>query len=120
LAQGLLRKEGKMKKGDKITFPFGDGEKEGTVFKVFPKTVYIKVDFAQQKGKIVKRSIEEVQPQRAEKKKEEKKTKEGKKKAGREKGAKQKEKEKKEKEKKKIKAVKEERKKEKGAKKSTS
>ena len=71
-----------MKKGDKITFPFGNGEKEGTVFKVFPKTVYLKVDFDQQKGKIIKRSIEEVQPLKAEKKKKEEKKKEEEKKKG--------------------------------------
>jgi hypothetical protein len=109
LAQGLLRREEKMERGDKITFPFGKGEKEGTVFKVFPKTVYIKVDFEKQKGKIVKRSIVELQPT-----KEAKKTQEEKKW-----GVKKKEAKKKEKEKKKIKAAKEGRKKEKAAQKST-
>lgn len=98
-----------MKIGDKITFPFGNGEREGTVFKVFPKTVYIKVDFAKHKGKIVKRSIMEVQA-----KKEAKKTQEEKKR-----GVKKKEAKKKEKEKKKTKAAKGGRKKEKAAQKST-
>lgn len=50
-----------MERGDKVTVPFGNGEKEGTVFKVFPKTVYIKVDFPNHKGKILKRSITAVQ-----------------------------------------------------------
>jgi len=101
-----------MKIGDKITFAFGNGEKEGTVFKVFPNTVYIKVDFAQHKGKIIKRSIMEVQPKKEMKTKEEKKKE--KKKEVRKKEAKHKEEAKK-----KIKAAKEGRKKEKAAKKPT-
>jgi hypothetical protein len=102
-----------MERGDKVMFPFGKGEKEGIVSKVFPKTVYIKVDFAKQKGKIVKRSIMEVQPT-----KEAKKTQVEKKRGVKKKEAKKKEKEKK-KEKKKMKMAKEGRKKEKAAQKST-
>jgi hypothetical protein len=98
-----------MERGDKVMFPFGNGEKEGTVFKIFPKTVYIKVDFVKHKGKIVKRSIMEVQPAKEAKKKQEEKKR----------GVKKKEAKKKEKEKKKIKAAKEGRKKEKAAQKST-
>jgi hypothetical protein len=105
-----LRKEGEMQVGDKITFPFGKDEKEGTVFKVFPKTVYIKVDFAKHKGKIIKRSIIDVQSDREAKKKDEKKRSEEKKR-----GVTKKEDKAKEKEKKKIKAAKEDRKKEKAA-----
>jgi hypothetical protein len=93
-----LRKEEKMEVGDKITFPFGKGEKEGTVYKIFPKTVYISVDFPKHKGKIIKRSLAALNPKEA--------TKEQAKKL-------------KEEEKKKKKAAKEERKKEKAAKKST-
>ena len=103
-----------MQVGDKITFPFGKDEKEGTVVKIFPKTVYIKVDFAKHKGKIIKRSIMEVQPKKEIKKKEEKKAKGEKKKEVKKKEAK-----KKEKEKKKIKAAKEGRKQKKAAQKST-
>ena len=87
-----------MNKGDKITFPFGTGEKEGIVEKIYPKTVYIKVDFPKHKGKIIKRSIAAFNPKEA--------TKEQTKKL-------------KEEEKKKKKAAKEERKKEKATKKST-
>jgi len=87
-----------MEVGDKITFPFGKGEKEGIVYKIFPQTVYIKVDFPNHKGKIIKRSIGALNPKEA--------TKEQTKKL-------------KEEEKKKKKAAKEERKKEKAAKKST-
>jgi len=86
-----------MEVGDKITFAFGKGEKEGIVHKIFPKTVYIKVDFAQHKGKIIKRSMAALHPEEA---------------------TKEKTKKKKEEEKKKKKAVKEERKREKAAKKS--
>ncbi len=87
-----------MEVGDKITFPFGKGEKEGTIYKVFPKTVYIKVDFAKHKGKIIKRSLAALHPKEA---------------------TKEQAKKQKEEEKKKKKAAKEERKKEKAAKKST-
>jgi hypothetical protein len=97
LAQGLLRKEGKMEVGDKITFSFGKGEKEGIVYKIFPKTVYIQVDFSKHKGKIIKRSIVSLNPKEA---------------------TKEKTKKLKEEEKKKKKAAKEERKREKAAKKS--
>lgn len=99
-----------MRVGDKITFPFGKDEKEGTVFKVFPKTVYIKVDFDKHKGKIIKRSIIEVQSGKEAKKKDEKKKSEEKKR-----GVTKKEAKTKEKEKKRIKAAKEDRKKEKAA-----
>ena len=108
-----------MKRGDKITFPFGNGEKEGIVFKVFPKTVYIKADFAKHAGKIVKRSIVEVQPKKDVEKKQEKKKKEKKTKEEKKKEISKKEAKKKEKEKKKIRVAKEERKKGKAAQKST-
>jgi hypothetical protein len=102
-----------MRVGDKITFPFGKDEKEGTVVKIFPKKVYIKVDFDKHKGKIIKRSIIDVQPDKETKKKDEKKKKEEKKERLTKKEAK-----KKEKEKKKTKAAKEDRKKAKAAQKS--
>jgi hypothetical protein len=95
LAQGLLKKEEEMEVGDKITFAFGKGEKEGTVYKVYPKTIYIKVDFPKHKGKIIKRSMIELNPREATKRKETDKRK---------------------KEKQKKKAAKEQRKKEKAAK----
>ncbi len=87
-----------MEVGDKITFPFGKGEMEGIVYKIFPKTIYIKVDFPKHKGKIIKRSIMKMDSGKAIRKKEAKKKQE---------------------EKQKKKAAKEERKKEKAAKKST-
>ena len=62
-----------MEVGDKITFSFGKGEKEGIVYKIFPKTVYLKVDFPKHKGKIIKRSIAELQAKGAKKHKASKK-----------------------------------------------
>jgi len=46
-----------MEVGEKVKFPFGTGEMEGTVKRVFEKTVYIVADFPKHKGKIVKRSV---------------------------------------------------------------
>ncbi len=60
-----------MKVGDTIKFKFGKTKKkmEGVVVKLFPKTVYMKVDFPKNedskgheghKGKIIKRKIHQV------------------------------------------------------------
>lgn len=49
-----------IKVGSKITFPFGKGEKEGEVVRVFQKTVYLKVDFPRHPGKRIKRKIEDL------------------------------------------------------------
>jgi hypothetical protein len=46
-----------MKPGDKIKFSFANQEKEGIVYKVFPKTVYLLADFKNQRGKIIRRKI---------------------------------------------------------------
>ena len=44
-----------MKVGDTIKFDFAGKKKEGVVHKLFPNTVYLKVDFERDKGKFVKR-----------------------------------------------------------------
>lgn len=49
-----------MKAGDKVMFSFAKKEIEGTVERVFDKTVYVKVDMPHQKGKILKRKIRDV------------------------------------------------------------
>ncbi|MGD0231287.1 MAG: hypothetical protein ABSC19_13160 [Syntrophorhabdales bacterium] len=50
-----------MKAGDKVRFPFGKKkDMEGTVDRVFEKTVYIKADMAHQKGKIIKRKVKDI------------------------------------------------------------
>ena len=50
-----------MNVGDRVTFQFGGKEKEGVVFKIFPKKVYLKVDFPHHPGKLVVRSIAELE-----------------------------------------------------------
>ncbi len=50
-----------MNVGERIKFPFGGGEKEGVVLQIFPKKVYLKVDFPNHPGKIVIRSIAELE-----------------------------------------------------------
>ncbi|HOE16961.1 MAG TPA: hypothetical protein PLX02_05310 [Syntrophorhabdaceae bacterium] len=49
-----------MKAGDKVTFTFAKKEMEGTVERVFQKSVYIKADFPKDKGKIVRRKLKDV------------------------------------------------------------
>jgi hypothetical protein len=49
-----------MKLGDRVKFSFAKKEMEGTVFRLCEKTVYIKVDFPKDKGKIVKRKVKNV------------------------------------------------------------
>jgi len=46
-----------MEVGDRLKFQFGGKEKEGVVIKVFPKKVYLKVDFPRHPGKVVIRSL---------------------------------------------------------------
>jgi hypothetical protein len=49
-----------MKLGDRVKFSFAKKEMEGTICRLCDKTVYIKADFAKDKGKIVKRKIKDV------------------------------------------------------------
>ena len=49
-----------MKVGDTIKFDFAGKKKEGVVAKLFPNSVHLKVDFEGDKGKIVKRKLNEV------------------------------------------------------------
>jgi hypothetical protein len=51
-----------MKAGDTVKFPFGKGKKDmtGIVDRVFEKTVYIRADMPHQKGKIIKRKVQDV------------------------------------------------------------
>ena len=46
--------------GDKVKFTFAKKEMEGTVQKVFSKTVYLKADFPKEKGKTVVRKIKDI------------------------------------------------------------
>jgi hypothetical protein len=49
-----------MNTGDKVKFTFAKKEMEGTVQKVFSKTVYLKADFPKEKGKTIVRKIKDV------------------------------------------------------------
>ena len=57
-----------MNVGDKIKFDFAGKKKEGTVSKVFLKTVYLKVDFDRDKQKTVKRKLNELEGGKSKKK----------------------------------------------------
>ena len=50
-----------MNVGDRIKFSFGGKEKEGMVVKMFPKKVYLKVDFPKHPGKVVIRTLSELE-----------------------------------------------------------
>jgi hypothetical protein len=50
-----------MNVGERVKFQFGGQEKEGSVFKLFPKKVYLKVDFPRHPGKIVVRTLAELE-----------------------------------------------------------
>lgn len=48
-----------MNVGDKVKFTFAKKQMEGIIEKIFPKTVYLRVDFPKDKGKIIKRKIKD-------------------------------------------------------------
>lgn len=58
-----------LKVGDRITFPFGKGEKEGEIVRLFQKTVYLRVDFPRHPGKLIRRKVDELGPEDKKKKK---------------------------------------------------
>ncbi|OGQ01192.1 MAG: hypothetical protein A2Z51_10875 [Deltaproteobacteria bacterium RBG_19FT_COMBO_52_11] len=53
--------EKRMNIGERMKFQFGGKEMEGIVTKIFPKKVYLKVDFPHHPGKIVVRKIAELE-----------------------------------------------------------
>ena len=57
-----------MKVGDKISFAFGKGQKEGIISKLFEKTVYIKTDFENHTGKVIKRKMAQLDGEKKKKK----------------------------------------------------
>lgn len=65
-----------MKVGDRIKFSFGGEEKEGVVVKIFPKKVYLNVDFPKHKGKLIVRSLAALEGKIPQSKKKEKAKKE--------------------------------------------
>jgi hypothetical protein len=58
-----------MEVGDKIKFYFAGKEKEGVVYKIFSKTIYILTDFNNQKGKIIRRKLFDLNEDKGKKKK---------------------------------------------------
>ena len=62
-----------MKVGDKIKVDFAGKKKDAVVFKLFPNSVHLKVDFEKDKGKIVKRKLTQVEGKKAASGKEKKK-----------------------------------------------
>ncbi|GJL79584.1 MAG: hypothetical protein NPINA01_25730 [Nitrospinaceae bacterium] len=59
-----------MKVGDTVKLDFAGKKKEGVVCKVFPNSVHLKMDFDRDKGKIVKRKLNEINKGKPAKKKE--------------------------------------------------
>jgi hypothetical protein len=59
-----------MKVGDTVKIDFAGKKKDGVVFKLFPNTVYLKMDFDKEKGKVVKRKLNEINKGKSGKKKE--------------------------------------------------
>jgi hypothetical protein len=62
-----------MKVGDKLKIDFAGKKKDALVFKLFPSSVYLKVDFENDKGKLVKRKLSQVENKKTISKKEKKK-----------------------------------------------
>ena len=62
-----------MKVGDKVKVDFAGKKKDAVVFKLFPNSVYLKIDFEKDKGKIVKRKLTQVEGKKAASGKEKKK-----------------------------------------------
>jgi len=69
-----------MKVGDKITFSFASGEKQGVVEKIFSKKVYVRVDFPHHPHKLIVRKLSDLESSASatKKKKKEKDAKKGK------------------------------------------
>ena len=57
-----------MKAGDKIKIDFAGKKKDATVYKLFDKTVYLKVNFDKDKQKTVKRKLSQIDGGKSKKK----------------------------------------------------
>jgi hypothetical protein len=62
-----------MEVGDKIKIDFAGKKKDALVFRLFPSSVYLKVDFENDKGKILKRKLSQIVNKKTTSKKEKKK-----------------------------------------------
>ena len=61
-----------MKVGEKVKFSFGNGEKEGVVEKIFPKKIYLRVNFPHHPNKLIIRRITDLEATTSSKKKKKK------------------------------------------------
>jgi len=77
-----------MNVGDRIKFSFGGKEKEGIVVRMFPKKVYLRVDYPNHPGKIVVRTLAELEEGKTSKKSKKRERAEKERKAKKEKRAK--------------------------------
>ena len=50
-----------LKAGDRVTIPFGKGEKEGVVERVCEKAIYLRVDFPHHPAKRIRRKITDLE-----------------------------------------------------------
>ena len=62
-----------MKAGDEIKIDFAGKKKDALVFKLFSSSVYLKVDLANDKGKLVKRKLSQIENKKSTSNKEKKK-----------------------------------------------
>lgn len=62
-----------MKVGDKIKIDFAGKKKDAVVHKLHTSTVYLKVDFDKDPGKIVKRKVSQIDGGKSKKEKKDKK-----------------------------------------------
>lgn len=54
-----------MNVGEKLSIPFGNGTKEGTVVKVCEKSVWLRVDFPRHQGKLVRRRLSDLNSEKS-------------------------------------------------------
>jgi len=61
-----------MKVGEKVTFSFANGEKEGVIERIFPKKIYLRVNFPHHPNKLIIRRIADLEADSSSKKKKKK------------------------------------------------
>lgn len=50
-----------LKAGDRVTIPFGKGEKEGIVERICGKSLFVRVDFPRHPGKRIRRKLQDLE-----------------------------------------------------------
>ena len=61
-----------MKVGEKVTFSFANDEKEGVIERIFPKKIYLRVNFPHHPNKLIIRRIADLEADSSSKKKKKK------------------------------------------------